>query len=65
MLENLKKCWRWYSVQMAGLLVILPMIWDELPPEVHQMIPPDKYVYLQAFIAVCIVVGRVIPQDDV
>ena len=63
MWDNLKRAWRWYSVQVLALLALLPVVWMELPADWKAMIPDDWNPYIVALIAIGGIVARAIPQD--
>jgi hypothetical protein len=62
LVENWKRAWRWHSIQLAGLLAILPLVWAELPADVKAMIPDAWTPYIVTLLAVGVIVGRLRPQ---
>jgi len=54
--------WRYYSVQALALCAAIPLIWQELPPEVLALLPAEWMPWIVAAVAVAGIIGRRIPQ---
>ena len=60
-----RQSWRLLSVQALALLAAVPLIWDALPYDVKEWIPPELRPYIIALLAVAGIAGRLIKQPDV
>lgn len=63
MIENWKSAWRWFSVQLASLLIVLPWAWAQLPEDIKAMIPPEWHGVIVSLMGAAIVLGRMIKQE--
>lgn len=52
LLPNWKEAWKWNSVQVFTLLAALPVIWEQIPPEVKALIPPEWTPYILTGLAI-------------
>lgn len=57
-----REAWRMFSVQALGLILMLPLIWAEMPPEVKALIPASWHPYIVAAVAAAGLIGRLIDQ---
>lgn len=57
-----RDAWRWFSVHALGLIVLLPLVWAEMPPEVMALIPASWHPYIVAAVAAAGLVGRMVDQ---
>lgn len=61
--NNWKTAWRWFSMQLMSVVVVLPLLWEQLPLEVKTFIPAEWLPYILAAVALCAMVGRMIDQS--
>ncbi len=62
LIPNWREAWRMHSMQIFALLAFVPMIWDELPPEVKDLIPEDLRPYVVALVALAGMILRLRDQ---
>lgn len=63
LVDNWKKSWQWFSMQVYGLLIALPVVWVSLPADVKAYIP-NKYGWIiVTVLAVAGAIGRLIDQN--
>lgn len=62
LVDNASRAWRWFSVQALAVCAVLPLIWEQLPPEVHDLIPAEWRPYALAAVALAGLVGRLVDQ---
>lgn len=63
LVKNWRTAWRWFSMQLMSLVVLLPLAWEQLPIEVKVFIPEGWLPYILAGVALCAMVGRMIDQS--
>lgn len=63
LVDDWKKCWKWFSVHALVIAGILPTVWLELPPDLKASIPPGAMSTITAVIAACGVIGRLVSQE--
>lgn len=63
LVENAKGAWRWFSVQAAATVALIPLIWSQLPPETQALIPADARPWVITAVAVAGILGRLIDQS--
>lgn len=51
-----------YSVQVLGLIALIPLAWDYVPPDLRAMIPGEWHPYIIAAVAIGGLAGRLIDQ---
>ncbi len=59
---NARSAWRWFSVQAAALVAIIPMAWSQLPPESQALVPEEYRPWVITVVAVSGIIGRLIDQ---
>jgi hypothetical protein len=59
---NARSAWRWFSVQAAALVAIIPMAWSQLPPESQALVPEEYRPWVITVVAVAGIIGRLIDQ---
>lgn len=64
MVDNWKKAWTWFSVQLAVFLAFLPHLWEYFPQDLKNRIPPEWYPWVISAVSLGIVVGRLKKQSD-
>ncbi len=62
LVDDASRAWRWFSVQIAALLAVLPLAWAELPGDVKAYLPPEWRPWIVTGLAVGIIAGRLIKQ---
>ena len=62
LVDNAGKAWRWFSIQLAALMAILPIAWAELPEDARAYIPAEWRQWIVTGLAVAIILARLIPQ---
>lgn len=60
--EDVRKAWRFFSVQVLALLALLPLAWEQLPPETHALIPEPWRPWIVTVLALIGIGGRLIKQ---
>ena len=63
LVEDWKKCWKYFSVHALIIAGFLPTVWLELPPDLKASIPPEAMSTITAVIAACGVIGRLVSQE--
>lgn len=58
-----RKCWRYYSTQALALLALMPVVWEQLPPEAQMMLPPEWRPWALAALALGGLAGRLVSQE--
>lgn len=58
-----RRCWRWHSTQAMAVLMILPLVWVELPGEVRALVPLSWQPWVFAVIAFGGLIGRLRAQN--
>ena len=64
--DDVKNCYKWFSMKVFAVLAIVPVVWVGLPSDVKDMIPEswNKWMFLAlAGTAVIGGIGRTIKQD--
>lgn len=59
---RVKEAWKWLSVQVLALLALLPLAWEQLPPETHALIPEPWRPWIVTVLALIGIGGRLIKQ---
>lgn len=59
---NAKSAWRWFSVQAAALVALIPVVWSQLPPESQALVPEEYRPWAITIVAVAGIIGRLIDQ---
>jgi uncharacterized integral membrane protein len=62
LVENWKQCWKWFSVQILAVLMVLPIVWATLPSDVKDWVPHDWQIPIVMALALAGIVGRIIDQ---
>lgn len=61
--ENWKQAWRWFSVQMYGVLMALPLVWAGLPDDAKAFMPEAAQPWVLTILAGVGIFGRLIDQN--
>jgi len=61
-IRNWKQTLTAYSTWALGVIVTLPALWVELPPELKALIPTDKLAVVTAVVAAAGFIGRFVDQ---
>ena len=61
LIPNWHEAWKFDSVRIFAALAFVPMIWDELPLEVKEVIPEEWRPYVVAFVAL---IGMILRLRD-
>ena len=67
LVDNVKECYRWFSMQAFALSAVIATTWVSLPADVKAMIPDnwEKWIFIGiAGISVFGGIGRVIKQSE-
>ena len=62
LVDDAKQAWRWFSVWALGVLAALPLVWAELPPETHALIPDAVRPWIITAVALAGIAGRLVRQ---
>lgn len=62
MVEDWKDAWRWFSVQLAAFLAVLPFVWASLPYDVKDYVPDEWRPFIVSAVAIGVIVGRLKAQ---
>jgi hypothetical protein len=62
LVDNAREAWRWFSVQIAALMAVLPFAWMELPADVKAYVPTEWRPWIVSGLAVAVIVGRLVAQ---
>ena len=63
LVENVRTAWRWFSVQVLTLLAVLPLVWEQLPPETHALVPEAWRPWIITVLALIGIGGRLVRQS--
>ena len=59
-----QRAWRWWSVQIAALGVVLPQAWAVMPDDLKEHIPPEWLPGIASMAFGGIILARLVSQDD-
>lgn len=62
LVDDWKRCWRWFSIHCLALAGAIPATWATLPDDLKSHIPAECMGTVTLVVAVCGVVGRLIDQ---
>ncbi len=62
--SNARSAWRWFSVQAAAVVALIPVAWAQLPPETQALIPDQYRPWAITVVAVAGILGRLIDQSS-
>lgn len=57
-----RKAWKWFSVQVLTVIAALPIVWEQLPPEAHDLVPAAYQPWVISGLALVGIIGRLIKQ---
>ena len=60
--ENARQAWKWFSVQALTVLALIPVVWAQLPPETHALVPEVARQWVITGVALAGIVGRLVSQ---
>jgi protein-S-isoprenylcysteine O-methyltransferase Ste14 len=63
LIPNWREAWRWFSVQALAALVLLPVVWMALPPDIKGFLPDSWEPWTLMFIAGAGLIGRLVDQN--
>ena len=63
LVDDASRAWRWFSVQLAALMAVLPFAWAELPADVKAYVPPEWRPWIVTGLALAIIAGRLVKQE--
>jgi hypothetical protein len=64
LIKDASRAWRFFSVQAMAVLAALPLVWQQIPPDVQDMLPPDWRPWVLTAIAIGGIIGRLVPQES-
>lgn len=62
LVRNWKTFWRWTSVQVFAIMMVLPIVWDSLPYDLKDTVPYHWRPYIFTVLAVIGIIGRLRDQ---
>ena len=62
LVPNVRRAWRWFSMQMMALAAAAQVAWETLPPDALAVIPVDARGYITLGFVMLAMFGRVIDQ---
>lgn len=62
LIDNWRKAWRFLSMQLLALALVLQTAWETLPADALAVIPADWRGYITLGLIVLAMVGRLIQQ---
>lgn len=63
LVSDVRQSWRWFSVQLAALVTVLPLVWAELPDDLKAYIPDEWRPFIVSGMGLAIMLGRMIDQE--
>lgn len=64
LVKDARSAWRWFSVRALMLLAAIPVVWEQLPPETHALIPVTWRPWAITGVALIGIVGRLVDQGS-
>ena len=64
LVEEARTAWRWFSVQALAVIAVIPLVWEQLPPEAHALIPEAWRPWAITGVALAGIVGRLVKQGQ-
>lgn len=65
LVDNVKDCWRWFSVQFPVINLAFLGTWGALPEKFQDALPPSIVLVVSGLLIVAGVAGRLIKQPEV
>ena len=62
--SDIRRAWRWFSVQVLVLLACLPQAWELMPPETHALVPEAWRPWIITVLALIGIGGRLVKQGS-
>ncbi|WP_313689789.1 hypothetical protein [Pantoea sp.] len=62
LVDDWKRCWRWFSIHCLTLAGVIPATWATLPDDLKSHIPAEYMGTVTAVVALCGVIGRLVDQ---
>jgi hypothetical protein len=62
LIDDIGRAWKFVSNWVFGLLVLLPVVWVELPDDLKSMIPAEWAPYVVSIVAAGGLIGRQVKQ---
>lgn len=63
LVDDWKKAWRWFSVELAALSAISMQLYEQVP-QFKEYISDSVFHYIMTGCVVLIIVGRVVQQEE-
>ena len=63
LVKDARKAWRWFSVQLAGVLIVLPQAWEYMPADAKSWVPDEWKPVVVSALGIAIIAGRLVAQD--
>lgn len=67
LVDNVKECYRWFSMQAFALSAAIATVWATLPADVKEMVPDswERWIFVGiAGISVFGALGRIVKQSE-
>ena len=62
LVDDWKRCWKWFSVHMVILLTAIPEVYDAFPA-LQDYLAPDLFRRLMLLLGVLTLIARVLKQS--
>ena len=64
LVSDWRRSWRYFSTQALAALALIPLVWEQFPPDVQAIIPEAWRPWILALVALGGMAGRLVDQGD-